>query len=196
MKWKLIFVTAGLTGFTAGLAGSTENEAAGSACATLAGICVGVLEVMVSTTVTIVLDDQSEMGTGAGVFGSLRGAGGVLASKLSSTFPSKLVLTGFRSRDLLHHFHEQARRQHQRQRRSSPGSSRASRHISGAFLDSRANDVTGGDRESARHLSNYRSGWHCNAYSSLRPSFQDHLACYHLFWRLLDHRCLSIKGHR
>ncbi|KAF2168747.1 hypothetical protein M409DRAFT_52771 [Zasmidium cellare ATCC 36951] len=85
MKWKLIFVTAGLTGFTAGLAGSTENEAAGSACATLAGICVGVLEVMVSTTVTIVLDDQSEMGTGAGVFGSLRGAGGVLATAIYST---------------------------------------------------------------------------------------------------------------
>lgn len=81
MKYKLMFVTAGLTAFTAGLAGCTENKAAGSACATLAGICVGVLEVMVSTTVTIVLDDQSEMGTGAGVFGSLRGAGGVLASK-------------------------------------------------------------------------------------------------------------------
>ncbi|KAK4499760.1 hypothetical protein PRZ48_007946 [Zasmidium cellare] len=85
MKWKLIFVTTGLTKFTAGLAGSTENEAAGSACATLAGICVGVLEVMVSTTVTIVLDDQSEMGTGAGVFGSLRGAGGVLATAIYST---------------------------------------------------------------------------------------------------------------
>ncbi|KAF7190192.1 Trichothecene efflux pump TRI12 [Pseudocercospora fuligena] len=85
MKYKLVFSAAGLTAFTAGLAGCTANKAAGSALATLAGVCIGVIEVMVSTTVTIVLDDQSELGTGAGVFGSLRAAGGVLATAIYST---------------------------------------------------------------------------------------------------------------
>jgi hypothetical protein len=42
---------------------------------------VGVLEVFVSTAVTIVIDDQSEIGLAAGVFGSIRAAAGVLASK-------------------------------------------------------------------------------------------------------------------
>lgn len=81
LRYKMIFVTAGLTAFTAALAGCLDNEAAGAACATMAGFFIGVLEVVISTMVTIVLDDQSEMGTGAGVFGSLRGAGGVIASK-------------------------------------------------------------------------------------------------------------------
>lgn len=81
LRFKMMFVTAGLTAFTAALAGCLDNQAAGSACATLAGIMIGVLEVIISTVVTIVLDDQSEMGTGAGVFGSLRGAAGVIASK-------------------------------------------------------------------------------------------------------------------
>lgn len=42
---------------------------------------VGFLETVVSTAVTIVIDDQSEIGTGAGVYGSIRAAAGVLASK-------------------------------------------------------------------------------------------------------------------
>lgn len=81
LKIKLIIISAGLCAFTAALAGATGSQATGSALATCAGFCVGCLEVIISTVVTIVLDDQSEMGTGAGVFGSLRGAGGVVASK-------------------------------------------------------------------------------------------------------------------
>lgn len=47
---------------------------------------VGLLEVVVSTAVTIVIDDQSEIGTAAGVFGSIRASSGVLASKLLPLF--------------------------------------------------------------------------------------------------------------
>ena len=83
LKIKLIVISAGLCAFTAGLAGATGSQATGSALATCAGLCIGMLEVIISTVVTIVLDDQSEIGTGAGVFGSLRGAGGVIASELS-----------------------------------------------------------------------------------------------------------------
>ena len=81
LKIKLIVISAGLCAFTAALAGATHSQATGSALATCAGISIGMLEVIISTVVTIVLDDQSEMGTGAGVFGSLRGAGGVIASE-------------------------------------------------------------------------------------------------------------------
>ena len=85
LKYKLMFVTAGLCAFVAGLAGATNSQALGSTLAVLSGLMVGLLEVSVSTMVTIVIEDQSEMGTGAGVFGSLRGAGGVLASKFDPT---------------------------------------------------------------------------------------------------------------
>lgn len=85
LKVKLIVISAGLCAFTAALAGATHSQATGSALATCAGISIGMLEVIISTVVTIVLDDQSEMGTGAGVFGSLRGAGGVIASKFIFT---------------------------------------------------------------------------------------------------------------
>lgn len=81
LKIKLIVISAGLCAFTAGLAGAAHSQAIGSALATLAGVSIGMLEVIISTVVTIVIDDQSEMGTAAGVFGSLRAAGGVVASK-------------------------------------------------------------------------------------------------------------------
>jgi hypothetical protein len=81
LRIKLIVISAGLCAFTAGLAGATDSQATGSALATCAGLCIGMLEVIISTVVTIVLDDQSEIGTGAGVFGSLRGADGVIASE-------------------------------------------------------------------------------------------------------------------
>lgn len=42
---------------------------------------VGLLEVVVSTAITIVIDDQSEIGSGAGIYGSIRAAAGVMASK-------------------------------------------------------------------------------------------------------------------
>lgn len=90
LKLKMILATMGLTAFTAGLAAATDNQAVGSALAVCAGLMVGTLEVCVSTAVTIVLDDQSEMGTAAGVFGSLRGAGGVLASEYHIRIPRQV----------------------------------------------------------------------------------------------------------
>lgn len=88
MKYKQIFYMSGLCAFTAGLAGSTGSAAVGTAMAVLAGVFIGLLEVTVSTAVTIVIDDQSEIGTAGGVFGSLRAMFGVIASKSSAlVFP-------------------------------------------------------------------------------------------------------------
>lgn len=84
LKYKTIFYTAGLCAFTAALAGATTNKNVGSGVAVVAGLFIGLLEVTVSTVVTIVIDDQSEMGTAAGVFGSLRATFGVIASKSSA----------------------------------------------------------------------------------------------------------------
>lgn len=81
MKFKLIFYTAGLCAFAGGLAGSTHSVGIGEALAYCTGLFIGLLEVTISTVVTIVIDDQSEIGTAAGVFGSLRGAAGVIASE-------------------------------------------------------------------------------------------------------------------
>jgi hypothetical protein len=88
LRFKLIFVSAGLCAFVAALAGASDSQATGSALAVCAGLMVGLLEVVVSTVVTIVIDDQSEIGTAAGVFGSIRAAAGVLASR---SFPSMFM---------------------------------------------------------------------------------------------------------
>lgn len=85
LKYKLIFISCGLCAFVAGLAGATDSQATGSALAVMGGVMVGLLEVIVSTAVTIVIDDQSEIGTAAGVFGSIRAAAGVLATGIFST---------------------------------------------------------------------------------------------------------------
>ena len=84
-RFKLIFVSCGTCAFVGALAGTTRNQAMGEALAVCAGFMVGVLEVCVSTAVTIVIDDQSEIGMAAGVFGSIRAVAGVLASKYTST---------------------------------------------------------------------------------------------------------------
>lgn len=81
LKYKMVFVTASMTAFLAGLSGATNSESTATALAVMAGLMVGLLETAVSTAVTIVIDDQSEIGTAAGVFGSIRAASGVLASK-------------------------------------------------------------------------------------------------------------------
>jgi len=81
IRWKLIFATVACTAFTAALAGA-ETQGKGSALATLASISIGVLESLAVTLVTIVIDDQAELGAAGGAFGSIRSMGGVLASKL------------------------------------------------------------------------------------------------------------------
>ena len=83
LRLKIIFFSCGITAFTAGLAGATGSENVGIAMAVCTGFCVGVLEVIISTAITIVIEDQSEIGAAGGVFGSIRSAAGVLASKCS-----------------------------------------------------------------------------------------------------------------
>jgi hypothetical protein len=83
LKYKLMFVTAGMVGFIGAVAAAGSDQAIGTALVTSGSIMVGFLEIVLATVVTIVVDDQSEMGTAAGVFGSLRSAGGVLASEFS-----------------------------------------------------------------------------------------------------------------
>jgi hypothetical protein len=87
-RLKLIISTCGLCAFVAGLAGATRSEATGAALAVCGGFMVGLLEVFVSIAVTIVIDDQSEIGAAAGVFGSIRASAGVLASKYQVESPS------------------------------------------------------------------------------------------------------------
>lgn len=61
---------------------------------------VGLLEVAVSTAVTIVIDDQSEIGTASGVFGSIRAVSGVLASKYHCKAAAKASLANHLSQSL------------------------------------------------------------------------------------------------
>lgn len=81
LRAKIIFFSCGVCAFTAGLAGATSSEKVGIALAVCAGFSVGVLEIIIATAVTIVIDDQSEIGAAGGVFGSIRSAAGVLASE-------------------------------------------------------------------------------------------------------------------
>lgn len=83
LKYKIIFGALCMTVFIGGMAGAGQNQAVASSLVTLGAISVGAVETWMVTLVTIVIDDQSEMGTAAGVFGSIRSVGGVLASKCS-----------------------------------------------------------------------------------------------------------------
>ena len=81
MRWKLIIVTACLTAFVGGMAGAKQNQAVASALITLGSASLGAIEALAIGVVTIVIDDQKEMGVASGVFSSLRSVGGVIASK-------------------------------------------------------------------------------------------------------------------
>lgn len=80
IRWKLLFTCVCMTAFTGALAGVTLDRPAASALATLSAIMIGAMESLAITLVTIVIANQSELGTGAGVFGSLRSMCGVVAS--------------------------------------------------------------------------------------------------------------------
>lgn len=81
LKWKLAVCCAGLTAFIGGVAGATGSKPTAAALATLGGVMVGGLELLCATLVTIVIHDQSEMGSAAGIYGSIRSAAGVIASR-------------------------------------------------------------------------------------------------------------------
>ena len=83
-RWKLFISVVLCTAFAGGLAGA-KTQAAASALAVLAAFFIGALESLAGVAVTIVIKDQTEIGVGAGVYGSLRSLAGVLASKLCQT---------------------------------------------------------------------------------------------------------------
>ena len=56
-----------------------------TAFATLGCIGVGYIEILASTAATFVIADQKQMGTPNGIFGSIRSAGGVLATTIYLT---------------------------------------------------------------------------------------------------------------
>jgi hypothetical protein len=83
MRWKLVIVMACLTAFVGGMAGAKQNQAVASALITLGSASLEAIEALAIGVVTIVIDDQKEMGVASGAFSSLRSVGGVIASKLS-----------------------------------------------------------------------------------------------------------------
>lgn len=93
MRYKVMVGTFCMTVFIASMAGAGQNQALASALATLVSVSVGMMETWVVTLVTIVIDDPSEMGTAAGVFGSIRSAGGVIASKSTTQTIVGVILT-------------------------------------------------------------------------------------------------------
>ncbi|KAI1615921.1 siderophore iron transporter [Exophiala viscosa] len=80
--------------FTGALAGVTTDQNGASALATLSAIMIGAMESMAITLVTIVISDQSELGTGVGAFGSLRAMSGVVATTIFSAILTNKV-TGY-----------------------------------------------------------------------------------------------------
>jgi len=89
IKWKLFLTCLLMTAFTGALAGVTTDRNGASALATLSAIMIGAMESMAITLVTIVISDQSELGTGVGAFGSLRAMSGVVASKSTCSLLTK-----------------------------------------------------------------------------------------------------------
>lgn len=97
LRWKIFTAVLVCTACTAGLAGATE-QATASGLATVAAICIGALESFAGVAVTIVIKDQTEIGTAAGVYGSIRSLGGVLATAILTT-----VLQGRVKSETVHH---------------------------------------------------------------------------------------------
>jgi len=81
IKWKLVFACTAMTAFNGGMAGVGENKHLATALSFLGALMVGALEGYAIGLVTIVIDDQREIGAAAGVFGSLRTIGAVVSSK-------------------------------------------------------------------------------------------------------------------
>lgn len=80
LRWKIFGAVVISTVFTAALAGA-KTSATASGLSIISSICVGALESFAGVAVTIVIKDQTEIGTAAGAYGSIRSAAGVFASK-------------------------------------------------------------------------------------------------------------------
>lgn len=80
INYKLMLSAAMMCAFIGGIAGAGESKSIATALAVMGSFSVGLLESIGNGMVTIILDDQTEMGAAVGVYGSIRSAGGVLAS--------------------------------------------------------------------------------------------------------------------
>lgn len=102
LKWQMVFMAVMMTVFIGGLAAQiTETEAyvefpwgiypilisnsMSIAFATLSCFAVGYIELLAATAATFVIRNQKQMGTSNGIFGSIRSAGGVLATTIYLT---------------------------------------------------------------------------------------------------------------
>jgi hypothetical protein len=131
MKWKLIIVTACLTAFVGGMAGAKQNQAVASALITLGSASLGAIEALAIGVVTIVIDDQKEMGVASGVFSSLRSVGGVIASKFNIVkFELQRILMLLYSCHLRGDPHQRSLTKHGKRRRACSDKRRTSSQLS------------------------------------------------------------------
>lgn len=120
IRLKLIIICAMMCAFIGGIAGAGQSQQIASALAVMGSISVGLLESIGNGIVTIIIDDQSEMGTAVGVYGSIRSAGGVLASTAPtflSTHTAFMNLT-IHSRNLFHNPFKQVDNEYKEHSRS------------------------------------------------------------------------------
>ncbi|KAH0831572.1 hypothetical protein AYO21_01776 [Fonsecaea monophora] len=82
MKWKLVASCVAMTAFNGGVAGAGEDKAIATALSCLGACMVGILEGYACGLVTIVIDDQKELGAAGGIFGSVRTIGAVVSTAI------------------------------------------------------------------------------------------------------------------
>ncbi|KAH0845932.1 siderophore iron transporter [Fonsecaea pedrosoi] len=83
INWQMVFASIVMAVFIGGLAAQTKDTLAlSTAFATLGSFGVGYIENLAATAATFVIKDQKQMGTSNGIFGSIRSAGGVLATTI------------------------------------------------------------------------------------------------------------------
>lgn len=87
IRWKLMFAMVGTTAFIGALAAATEKVGMATAFVVLAGMFVGIIEAYTTSLVTIVIDDQTDIGVAVGTYGSLRSVGGAITSKSKISNP-------------------------------------------------------------------------------------------------------------
>lgn len=190
MKWKLIFVTACLTGFVGGMAGAGQDQMIASALITMGSVSLGAIEALAIGVVTIVIEDQKEMGVASGVFGSLRSVGGVVASEFCNLDLLYALLIVWPSFHLRGDFEQQSYTEHSVRCRTCAAEGWPSQEFSGRASCSIS---------FRQHKCNLRSaGCHgshprCRGYGAQRGLlrvFQDRLPCYYTVWNCCSHRCL------
>ncbi|KAI1615939.1 fungal trichothecene efflux pump [Exophiala viscosa] len=92
IKYQMIFAATIMSVFIGALAAQTkETVHLSSAFATLGCFGLGYVEILAATAATFVIKNQKQMGTPNGIFGSIRSAGGVLATTIYLTILSNTM---------------------------------------------------------------------------------------------------------